>query len=67
MVILDGFTDFSHLLQQTRLHSKSTEAELQTSQQRALPDAHLHDVLQVLLCIRLLRHQLGRLEVRLDE
>ncbi len=32
MVILDGFTDFSHLLQQTRLHSENTEAKLQTSQ-----------------------------------
>lgn len=29
--------------------------------------AHLHDVLQVLLCVGLLRHQFGRLEVGLDE
>lgn len=28
---------------------------------------YLHDILQVLFCIRLLRHQLGCLEVGLDE
>lgn len=33
----------------------------------SLPVSHLHHVLQVLLCVRLLRHQLGRLEVGLDE
>lgn len=67
MIILDGLADFSHLLQQSRRHSEHSDPQRVKLSSLPVSDAHLHDVLQVLLCVGLLRHQLGRLEVRLDE